>query len=146
MPMLQLLQIADALKAHAAALEGVAGTAVGVSESLPKTPAVEIVIGDFRMRSEPAGGDSVAALDWASFIVGFYVPLTKNLEDDERRLVPIVEAFVNRLTDPATDQTLGGLVEDTRITGGTFDIHKRNNREYRAAWLDVFAGELGADV
>jgi hypothetical protein len=144
--MLQLLAIADAIKTHAAAIEGVAATAVGVSESMPDTPAVEIVLADFKLQTLPAGGNEKSSLEWASFIVGFYVPLEKNLEDDERTLVPIVEAFVNRLADPATDLTLGGLVEDLRITGGSFDVHKRNNREYRAAWLDLFAGELGADI
>jgi hypothetical protein len=141
--MLQLLAIADALKAHAAAIAGVAVTSVGLRESIPNTPAVEIVIADFKLQTLPGGGDS---LQWASFIIGFYVPVTNNLEVDERALVPIVEAFVDRLADPEADLTLGGLVEDTRITGGSFDVHKRNNREFRAAWLDLFAGELGADV
>lgn len=142
--MLQLLAIADALKAEAAAVAGVAAATVGVSQSMPETPAAEIVIAEFKLQTLPAGGGDT--LEWARFIVGFYVPVTANLEDDERQLTPIVETFVNRLGAGSFDFTLGGLVEDTRVTGGEFDVHKRNNREYRAAWLDVFAGELGADV
>lgn len=142
--MLNLLAIADALKLIAAGITGVKQSLLGVNQSFPTTPAVEIIVADGSLQTLAAGNAQSLAV--ARFQVVFYVAMTANLEDDERELIPLVESFVDTLHDVAFDFTLGGLVEDCRSSRFDFDLVKRSSRMYRYAAVEVWAGELDDSV
>ncbi len=140
-----ILAAADAIKAVAAELDGIAvengkpQVFVGIQDALPSTPAVEVIPSSMQLSTFAAGAHQ--QLVTGVFFVGFAVAVTKNLEADERTLLPIVEAFVDELRDPAFDRTLGGVVEDVRAVGIEFDIVVRNNRSYRAALVELVLGD-----
>lgn len=142
--MLKLLEIADKLKGVASSLSGIKASSLGVNSAIPSTPAAEIIVADFDLHTLAAGANS--ELDKVRFQVVFYVAMTANLEDDERTLIPIVEGFVNTLIAEDFDFTLGGLVEDVRPTRADFDLVQRNNRWYRYAAVEVYAGQLDDSV
>lgn len=137
---MQLLAVADELKVVAAGVPGVVVVALGVNQAWPSTPAVEVIVGDVDLRTFAAG--NLEQLVNGRVLLAVYVALTANLEEDERVLIPIVEGLVGALSAASFDRTLGGLVEDVRATGVSFDVVRRNNRTYRSAVLEVVVGDL----
>lgn len=137
---MQLLAVLDELKAVAAGVPGVEVVALGINQAWPATPAVEVIAGDVDLRTLAAG--NLEQLVNGRVLLACYVALTANLEDDERLLVPIVENLVAAMNAPAFDRTLGGLVEDVRPVGASFDVVRRNNRTYRSAVVEVIVGDL----
>ena len=138
--MMDLLAVADALKAVALEVPGVKVAALGINQSWPQTPAAEVILADGDISMEVAGGSSF--LEQSRVQIVFYVPLTNNLEADERELIPLLQGFVDSIHDPAFDYTLGGLVENLRAVNFTFTVTARNRRSYRAAALTLLVGEL----
>lgn len=140
-----ILAAADAIKAVVADLDGMAvqngvpQVFVGLQDALPSTPAAEVIPSSVQLSTFAAGAHT--QLVTGVFYVGFAVAVTKNLEADERLLLPIVEAFVAELRDADFDRTLGGVVEDVRATNIEFDIVVRNNRSYRAALVELVLGD-----
>ena len=142
--MLDLLGIAEALKGVGANIEGVAVAALGVNQSFPQTPALEVILADGTLQTLAAGGPS--QLQNVRVQVVFYVAMTANLETDERDIVPLVEGFINAVTAGDFDYTLGGRVEDVRPVRFSFDILNRNGRFYRYAAVELVAGDLDGDL
>jgi len=140
----QLLAVLDALKAVATGVPGVTVAALGINQAWPSTPAVEVIAGDVDLRTLAAG--NLEQLVNGRVLLACYVALAANLEDDERLLVPIVEGLVAALNAAAFDRTLGGLVEDVRPVGVSFDVVRRNNRTYRSAVIEVIVGDLDSNV
>lgn len=141
---MDILGACDELKALAANVEGVKLSALGVNQAWTNTPAVEVIPDGFSLRTI-AAGDLDQEADGFIFLA-VYVPLTRNLEDDERTLLPIVQRILQALRDPALDRTLGGRVEDVRPTHVDFDVVKRNNLTYRSAVIRVAIGDLATPV
>ena len=137
---MNLLGVADALKAVALQIPGVKTAALGINQSWPQTPAAEIILADGDINMEVAGGSSY--LNQSRVQIVFYVPLTNNLEADERELIPLLTGFVDFIHGDEFDYTLGGLVENLRGTTFQFTITTRNRRSYRAAALTLLVGEL----
>jgi hypothetical protein len=148
--MLHLLQIATQLKTVVEGFEGIAveGTTkqvfIGLMQAFPTTPACEVIPEDGNLQTLAAGASM--QLESARFSVVFYSALQANLPADEQELIPLVEAFIDALTHPDFDYTLGGLVEDVMPTRYSFDIVNRNGRWYRYAAIEVVAGDLGDEV
>lgn len=138
--MMDLLGVADALKAVALNVPGVKTAALGINQSWPQTPAAEVILADGDLSMEVAGGRGY--LEQSRVQIVFYVPLTSNLEADERELIPLLQGFVDFIHDSAFDYTLGGLVENLRAVNFQFTITTRNRRSYRAAALTLLVGEL----
>jgi len=134
-----LTDLAEALRDVSAGIAGLKSRSIGLSQALPKTPALEVVPLRGRIRIE-AGGAGLSRLRTASFDVAIYVPLSPNLETDERALRPLLEAYLNAFE--AGDATLGGLVEQARATEYEFGVARRGERDYRYASLLVIAGDL----
>lgn len=141
---MDLLGACDQIKSLAGNVEGVKVAAIGLNEAWPNTPAVEVVPVGFDLATI-AAGDLDQELDGFIFLA-VYVAMTKNLEADERTLLPIVERLLQALRDPNLDRTLGGRVEDLRPTRVDFDVVKRNNRSYRSAVIQVAIGDLATSV
>lgn len=142
--MLDILGIADALKTTASGVSGVTVAMLGVNQAFPTTPAVEIIAADARLQTLAAG--QTAQLESLRLQVVIYVAASRNLEEDERALIPIAEGFVDALTSGSFDATLSGKVEDVRVTHIEFDLVKRENRWYRVAAIEVWAGDLDGSI
>lgn len=136
--------ICDALKALAADVEGVKATAIGINQSWPSTPAVEVIPVGFELATL-AAGNLDQEVDGTVYLA-VYVAMTTNLEADERALLPIVRGLIAALRDPALDRTLGGRVEDVRPVRVELDVVKRNGRNYRSALIQVAVGDLATPV
>lgn len=139
-----MLAVANALKAVAAGVTGVATAAVGINQAWPSTPAVEVIPARQELGTLAAGATS-QLVDGVVFLA-VYVALTRNLEADEQTLLPIVRELLEALAAPAFDRTLGGLVEDTRAVRVEFDLVKRENRLYRSALVEVVVGDVSSPV
>lgn len=137
---MRFLDTADALKALMEDVEGVRVAAIGINQSWPTTPAVEVIPVGFELQTLAAGNRD--QLVDGEIYLAVYVAMTANLEDDERALLPIVERIVALLRSEGFDPTLGGLVEDVRATSVGFDIVQRNKRSYRSAVIQLAVGDL----
>lgn len=141
-----ILEVSDALKRVIAALPGLAtndaGEArvfVGLQDSWPHTPAAEVFPVTVDLATLAAGQHQ--QLVTGVYYAAFYTALSKNLEQDERTLLPIVQAFLEALREPGFDRTLGGLTEDTRAVRVEFDVVNRNGRPYRTAVVQLVVGD-----
>jgi len=141
---MNLLGVLDALKDVAAGVPDVKVAAIGINQSWPSTPAVEVIPADVRLQTFAAGG--LDQLMSGSVVLAVYVALTANLEDDERLLIPIVEGLVDAINASSFDRTLGGLVEDVRPVAVDFDLVKRNGKLLRTASVTVAIGDLEDNV
>jgi hypothetical protein len=146
-----VLAVAQALKAVVAELEGIATDQtntkqvfVGINTAWPSTPAAEVIPVAVDLQTLAAGANE--QLVTGVFYVAFYVAVTPNLEADELTLLPLCAALVDALADEDFDYTLGGLVEDCRAVRAEFDIVKRTGRSYRSAVVQVVVGELDDSV
>jgi len=137
---MNMLAVANALKAVAASVTGVATAAIGINQAWPSTPAVEVIPARQELTTLAAGA-TTQLVDGVVFLAA-YVALTRNLEEDEQALLPIVQELLEALAAPAFDRTLGGLVEDTRAVRVEFDLVKREGRPYRAAVITVVVGDV----
>lgn len=140
-----ILNVADALKATITALPGIAvqdgkpQVFLGIQAAWPSTPAAEVIPSSLELRTYAAGQHQQLAT--GTYFAAFYVAVTANLEDDERKLIPIVEAFLAALRHPNFDRTLGGAVEDVRPTAVEFDVVKRSGKTFRAAVVQLVVGD-----
>ena len=141
---MNLLGVLDALKDVAAGVPDVKVAAIGINQSWPSTPAVEVIPADVRLQTFAAG--NLDQLMSGSVVLAVYVALTANLEDDERLLIPIVEGLVDAINASSFDRTLGGLVEDVRPVAVDFDLVKRNGKLLRTASVTVAIGDLEDNV
>lgn len=137
---MNVLGVANALKAVAASVTGVVTAVIGINQAWPSTPAVEVIPARQELATLAAGA-TTQLVDGVVFLAA-YVALTRNLEADEQVLLPIVQELLEALAAPAFDRTLGGLVEDTRAVRVEFDLVKRENRLYRAAVITVVVGDV----
>ncbi len=141
---MNFLGAADALKDIVADVPNVKVAVIGINQSWPSTPAVEVIPVGFDLNTIAAGNLDQDAN--GVIYIAVYVAMTANLEDDERLLLPIVEGVIDALRDSSLDRTLGGLVEDVRPTRVEFDVVKRNGRSYRSALVQLVVGDLTSAI
>lgn len=137
---MDFLSVADSIKDVVAEASGIKVALLGINQSWPSTPALEVIPVGFDLATL-AAGNLDQEIDGVVY-VAVYVALSANLEEDERTLLPIVQDIVAALRAPELDRTLGGLVEDVRPTRVEFDIVKRNGRQYRSALIQLVVGDL----
>src|SRR5690554_361701 len=102
---MNILGACDELKQLALDISGVKTAAIGINDSWPTTPAVEVIPDGFTLQTI-AAGDLDQEADGSIFLA-VYVAMTKNLEEDERTLLPIVQQILQALRSPDLDRTLG---------------------------------------
>lgn len=135
--MLDLLEIAEAIKVVAEELDEVKEVKLGENDAIPYTPSVEVVANSFTLDDITNSGR-----DWDNifrFTVGFYVPYMTNQERSETELLPLAKKFVEKLHNE--HDTLGGLVDDCKVTGGEIRTVAVNNARFRVLALFVEAGD-----
>lgn len=139
--MIDPVAVAQKVKELAATLPAVKSALLGLNP-ITTTPAVEVVIAGGTIQALAASAGQPQSLDLVVLQVLFYVPLSDSLEEDEITLGTLIRDFVQLLHDPATDDTLGGLVEQTLATAYELNVTERNGLKFRAAEVVVEAGLL----
>jgi hypothetical protein len=135
--MIDLLAIANALKAVAESVDGIKAVKLGENDTIPHSPAIEVVANTFTLDDITNSGTSWDQL--YRFTVGIYVPYTSNQERAESELLPLAKAFTEKLHND--NSTLGGLVEDCKVLSGELRSVSVNNARYRLLALFVEAGD-----
>lgn len=132
--------IAKALRDAAAEDATLVDASLGAN-TLAKTPAAEVWL-DTGTMTRYRAAQSEAWGEAHTFLVGFFTPLQNNLQGDEEKIGEVVTSFINRITDPAFDVTLGGLVEQLTVDTYEFQNLTRNGYAFRAGIVTIRAGEL----
>lgn len=137
MPAPEILGVAQAL---AGLVEGLAGIAkhngekqvyLGPQEKWLATPAAEVIADEVDLAGLAAGAHRF--LVSGVYHVVFYERLTADRSGHEPVVLQLVEAFLELLTTPTFDHTLGGLTEDVRAARVSLDVTRRNNQPFRVA-------------
>lgn len=136
----------DAITSNIPEVASSASTPIG-RNVVRQTPALQVIPGRGTVRTEAAGAGFY--LNAASFEVVYYQLYNPNLGTDEEVLGDLLSKTLALFRDPNSglDPTLGGIVEDVRVTGYEFGElpANRNGTAYKVVALYVSAGEpIGA--
>jgi hypothetical protein len=138
--MVDVLAIANALKVVLEDMDEIKSVKLGEHDTIPHTPAAEIVASNFNLDDITASGTT-----WDQtyrFTVGIYVPYQANQDVNESSLLPLAKLFTEKLHND--HDTLGGLVEDVKVLSGEVRTVYVNNSKYRLLALFLEAGYMNS--
>jgi hypothetical protein len=128
--------IAQALLVHATSLPGIVGGRTGEGGSISQTPFVEVGDGRGSITPLAAGGGGLDDIEPGFFVIYYERYNGANPEEQKRALRSYLWGLYTALK---ADETLGGLVEEARITEWDADLTTRNNTQYWFLALTISA-------
>jgi hypothetical protein len=132
------LDIANKIKARLIALNRFKSVDLGENESIPNSPAVEVIYDGFSLRGLPASAG--VRLDKHDFSITIYERFENQRENSEEKMLGHIKAVVDAFN--SGDRTLDNTVEDVRAYDGKAGMATVNRELYRIVTIRIEAGEL----